>query len=64
MTKENSSFFARLTEDWGAVVIGGIITLAILLFAIATPGFKFTLPVYQWADTTDLFIYRHAFLSG
>ena len=48
------SFFAALTEDWWAVIIGGILISAILLFAIATPGFKFTLPVYQWSDTDDL----------
>lgn len=52
---EKLSFFAKLTEDWWAVIIGGIITVAILLFAIATPDFKFTLPVYQWASTNDLF---------
>src|SRR4051812_19489655 len=48
------SFFAALTEDWWAVIIGAILITAILLFAIASPGFKFTLPVYQWADTNDL----------
>lgn len=52
---EKLSFFARLTEDWWAVIIGGIIVLAILLFATATPDFKFTLPVYQWADSNELF---------
>jgi len=51
---EKLTFFARLTEDWWAVVIGGILIAAILVFAIAMPGFKFTLPVYQWADTNDL----------
>jgi uncharacterized integral membrane protein (TIGR00698 family) len=48
------SFFTALTEDWWAVIIGGILIAAILLFAIASPGFKFTVPVYQWADTKDL----------
>ena len=51
---EKLTFFARLTEDWWAVIIGGILIAAILVFAIARPGFKFTLPVYQWADTNDL----------
>lgn len=36
------------------MIIGGILIAAILLFAIASPGFKFTTPVYQWADTNDL----------
>jgi len=43
-----------LTEDLWAVIIGGIITGAILLFAIASPEFKFSLPVYQWAGSRDL----------
>jgi uncharacterized integral membrane protein (TIGR00698 family) len=48
------TFFSNLTEDWWAVIIGGILICAILLFAIASPDFKFTTPVYQWADTNDL----------
>ena len=35
-----------LTEDLWAVIIGGIITGAILLFAIASPEFKF--PGSDW----------------
>ncbi len=50
-----TTFFSRLTEDWWAVIIGGIIITAILLVAFASPGFKFSLPVYQWANSTDLF---------
>ena len=50
-----SGFFGRLTEDWWAVVIGGIIIVAILLFATASPGFKFTLPAYQWSNSNELF---------
>jgi uncharacterized integral membrane protein (TIGR00698 family) len=53
--KENTTFFSRLTEDWWAVIIGGLLISAILGSALASPSFKFTLPVYQWADTNDLF---------
>src|SRR3954470_24459400 len=49
-----STFFSRLTEDWWAVIIGSVLIAAVLLFAIASPGFKFTTPVYQWANLDDL----------
>jgi hypothetical protein len=48
------TFFATLTEDWWAVIIRGALVAAILLFANALPGLKFTTPVYQWADANDL----------
>src|ERR1700709_922018 len=51
---QKTTFFSRLTEDWWAVIIGGIIVTAILLFAVATPEFKFSLPVYQWSGSEDL----------
>ncbi len=54
-TNAKQSFFTRLTEDWWAVIIGGILIAAILLFALSLPGFKFILPAYQWADWNDLF---------
>lgn len=47
------TFFTALTEDWWAVIIGGILIAAILI--IAAPGYKFSLPAYQWADSADLF---------
>jgi uncharacterized integral membrane protein (TIGR00698 family) len=50
-----TSFFSRLTEDWWAVIIGSILIAAVLVFALASPAFKFTLPVYQWANASDLF---------
>lgn len=53
-TNAKQTFFTRLTEDWWAVIIGGILIAAILLFALSLPGFKFTLPAYQWADWNDL----------
>jgi uncharacterized integral membrane protein (TIGR00698 family) len=49
-----TTFFSRLTEDWWAVIIGGIIITAILLFAVVSPEFKFTLPSWQWAGSKDL----------
>lgn len=50
-----STLFARLSEDWWAVVIGGLLITAILLFAVASPGLKFNTPVYQWTNQDDLF---------
>ncbi|MFI5188041.1 MAG: YeiH family protein [Chitinophagales bacterium] len=45
---------AFLSEDWVAVVIGGILIVAILLISKFIPGFSLKLPVYQWANTDDL----------
>lgn len=50
-----STFFANLSEDWWAVWIGGLLITAVLLFAVASPGFKFTTPVYQWTNQQELF---------
>ena len=49
------SFFGQLTEDWWAVLIGGTIITIVLLVALLANGFKFELPVYQWAASADLF---------
>jgi len=46
---------ARLSEDWVAVVIGGVLLLAILLIAALSPSFHFTTPVYTWSTSGDLF---------
>jgi len=54
-TAAKDTFFSRITEDWWAVIIGGFFIAVILLIALVFPGFKFTAPVYQWANTTDLF---------
>lgn len=48
------SFFSSLTEDWWAVLIGGTIIFAALIIAFAAKGFKFSVPVYQWATTDEL----------
>jgi len=48
-------FLQSLTEDWWAVLIGGTIIVAALLIVLAVTGFTFTVPVYQWATTDDLF---------
>jgi uncharacterized membrane protein YadS len=46
---------ARLSEDWTAFVIGGILILATLLIAAFLPSFQFKTPVYKWANARDLF---------
>lgn len=48
------SFFPSLTEDWWAVLIGGTVIITALVIAFAATGFKFSVPVYQWATTDDL----------
>ncbi|MDF2190395.1 putative sulfate exporter family transporter [Paraflavitalea sp. CAU 1676] len=47
-------FLKSLTEDWWAVLIGGTIILTALAVVSFATGFKFTVPVYQWASTDDL----------
>jgi uncharacterized integral membrane protein (TIGR00698 family) len=41
-----------LTEDWWAVILGGIIILAIVLFGIN--GVLIKLPVYKWSGSAQL----------
>jgi uncharacterized integral membrane protein (TIGR00698 family) len=45
----------NLSEDIWAVIIGGLLIATVLIEALLSPSFKFTTPVYQWADTEDLF---------
>ncbi len=49
------SFFSELTEDWWAVIIGGLFITGILVIAALSAGLKFTLPVYQWSNSEELF---------
>lgn len=51
----SNSFFGKLTEDWWAVGIGGILIVLVLLSTIIFTEIKLTAPVYQWANTNDLF---------
>jgi uncharacterized membrane protein YadS len=51
---EKKSFLGSLTEDWWAVLIGSTIIIGALVIVAAITGFKFTVPVYQWANTSDL----------
>ena len=50
-----TAFRSLLSEDWVAFIIGGAVILAVLGIALLSPAFKFTTPVYQWADSRDLF---------
>lgn len=54
MEPARKGFLSTLTEDWWAVLIGGFIILVIFSVSALATGFKFELPVYQWATTTDL----------
>jgi uncharacterized membrane protein YadS len=50
-----TAFRSLLSEDWVAFIIGGAVILAVLGIALLSPAFKFTTPVYQWANSRDLF---------
>jgi uncharacterized integral membrane protein (TIGR00698 family) len=43
-----------LSEDVWAVIIGGLLIVTVLIVALLSPGFTFTIPVYQWANADDL----------
>lgn len=50
-----TSFWASLSEDIWAVGIATVLIVGVLLWALLHEGLKFATPVYQWADTSDLF---------
>ena len=53
----HASLLSRLStvgEDIWAVVIAGILLAGILSVALLTPGFKFSVPVFQWSDSATL----------
>lgn len=52
--QEKKPFLQSLTEDWWAVLIGSTIIIGALVIVALVTGFKFTVPVYQWANTGDL----------
>ena len=40
----------QLAEDEGAVLIGGVLIAAVLAIVYFANGYKFQVPVYQWAS--------------
>jgi uncharacterized integral membrane protein (TIGR00698 family) len=48
-----SPVFKSLTEDWWAVILGGIIIAVILIFSGS--GIAVKLPVYKWSGSEELF---------
>ncbi|MEI9942799.1 MAG: putative sulfate exporter family transporter [Chitinophagaceae bacterium] len=55
ITTTKKNLFSDLSEDIWAVLISGLLIVAVLGVAIFSESFKFTTPVYQWANTNDLF---------
>lgn len=49
------SFFSGLSEDIWAVLISGLLIGIVVVSALADSNLKFPVPVYQWANTNDLF---------
>ena len=52
--KEKRSVLSGLSEDIWAVIIGGSLVAIIVAIAFFVNDFKFTTPVYQWANGDEL----------
>ncbi|MBK8427336.1 MAG: putative sulfate exporter family transporter [Lewinellaceae bacterium] len=48
------SRLASISEDIWAVLIAATIITGVLIVAFVAPGFKFSIPVYQWEDADTL----------
>lgn len=55
INEKKKSFLSTLTEDGWAVTIGSVLIAAVLLISTSGEGYKFKAPVYQWADSSELF---------
>jgi hypothetical protein len=49
------SFSSKLSEDVWAVLISGLLIVTVVISALLAGDIKFPVPVYQWANTGDLF---------
>lgn len=45
----------NLSEDIWAVLIGSFLIVVVLLAALSSPGFKFSVPIYKWTASGELF---------
>jgi len=52
---EEAKIVFNLSEDIWAVIIGSLLIAGAVIVAFILPNFKFTSPVYQWANADELF---------
>src|SRR5688572_4977198 len=52
---ERKKVGSALSEDGWAVIIGTVLITAALAVGFSSPDFRFTSPIYQWANTDELF---------
>lgn len=48
------SFLSALSEDSWAIIIGGLLVAVVVMIGLFDSSYKFSTPVYQWANKTDL----------